>query len=66
VVAGFNFVMNMRLLQIYRPSALATCALTTAIFGVLASAAIAGEALTPTLLLSALMVAAGIGLTTRR
>ena len=26
VVAGFNFVMNMRLLQIYRPSALATCA----------------------------------------
>jgi len=66
VVAGFNFVMNMRLLQIYRPSALATCALTTPIFGVLASAAITGEALTPTLLLSALMVAAGIGLTTRR
>jgi drug/metabolite transporter (DMT)-like permease len=66
VVAGFNFVANMRLLQIYRPSALATCALTTPIFGVLASAAIAGEALTPTLLLSALMVAAGIGLTTRR
>ncbi len=52
--------------RIYRPSALATCALTTPIFGVLASAAIAGEALTPTLLLSALMVAAGIGLTTRR
>jgi drug/metabolite transporter (DMT)-like permease len=56
----------MRLLQIYRPSALATCALTTPIFGVLASAAITGEAVTPTLLLSALMVAAGIGLTTRR
>jgi hypothetical protein len=35
-------------------------------FGVLVSAAIAGEALTPTLLLSALMVAGGIGLTTRR
>lgn len=66
VVAGFNFVMNMRLLQIYRPSALATCALTTPIFGVLVSAAITGEALTPMLLLSALMVAAGIGLTTRR
>jgi drug/metabolite transporter (DMT)-like permease len=66
VVAGFNFVMNMRLLQISRPSALATCALTTPIFGVLASAAITGEALTPTLLLSALMVAAGIGLATRR
>ena len=42
-MAGFNFVMNMRLLQIYRPSALATCALTTPIFGVLASAAITGE-----------------------
>jgi drug/metabolite transporter (DMT)-like permease len=66
VVAGFNFVMNMRLLQRYRPSGLATCALTTPIFGVLVSAALAGEALTPMLLVSALLVAAGIGLTTRR
>ena len=66
VVAGFNFVINLRLLQLYRPSALATCSLTTPIFGVLAAAAIAGDPLTPTLLLSALMVAAGIGLTTRR
>ncbi len=66
VVAGFNFVMNMRLLQRYRPSGLATCALTTPIFGVLVSAALAGEALTPMLLVSAVMVAAGIGLTTRR
>ena len=65
-MAGFNFAMNMRLLQIYRPSALATRALTTPSFGVLASAAITGEALTPTLLPSALMVAAGIGLATRR
>ena len=66
IVAGFNFVMNMRLLQLYRPSALAACSLTTPIFGVLASAVVAGDPLTPTLLLSTLMVAAGIGLTTRR
>jgi drug/metabolite transporter (DMT)-like permease len=65
VVAGFNFVMNLRLLQIYRPSALATCALTTPIFGVLISAAIAGEPLTPTLLVSAVMVTVGIALTSR-
>jgi drug/metabolite transporter (DMT)-like permease len=66
IVAGFNFVANMRLLQVYRPSALAACSLTTPIFGVLASAAVAGDPLTPTLALSTLMVAAGIGLTTRR
>ena len=66
VVAGFNFVVNSYLLQIYRPSALAACALTTPIFGVLISAVITGDPLTPTLLLSAGMVAAGIGLTSRR
>ena len=66
VVAGFNFVMNMRLLQICRPRPLATCALATPIFGVLVSAAAAGEPLTPTLFLSSLMVAAGVGLATRR
>jgi drug/metabolite transporter (DMT)-like permease len=66
VVAGFNFVMNTYLLQVYRPSALAACSLTTPIFGVLVSAAVAGDRLTPTLLASTLMVAAGIGLTTRR
>ncbi len=66
VVAGFNFVMNMYLLQKYRPSALATWSLTTPIFGVLVSAVITGDTLTPTLLVSTLMVAAGIGLTTRR
>lgn len=66
VVAGFNFVVNMYLLRIYRPSALAATALTTPLFGVLFSAAIAGDRLTPTLLLSSVMVAAGIGLTSRR
>ncbi len=46
VVAGFNFVVNSRLFQVYRPSALATCSLTTPIFGVLVAAAIAGDQLT--------------------
>lgn len=66
VVAGFNFVTNMYLLQTYRPSALAAWSLTTPIFGVLVAAVIAGAGLAPTLLFSTLMVAAGIGLTTRR
>lgn len=66
LVAGFNFVVNMYLLKIYRPSALAATQLTTPIFGVLIAAAVAGDQLTPLLVLSSLMVAAGIGLTSRR
>jgi drug/metabolite transporter (DMT)-like permease len=58
--------MNMRLLQPYRPSALAAWSLTTPVLGVLVPAAIVGDPLTPTPLLATLMVAAGIGLTTRR
>lgn len=65
IVAGFNFLMNMRLLQVYRPSGLAALSLTTPIWGVLASAAIAGERLTAPLVVSTALVAAGIGLTTR-
>jgi drug/metabolite transporter (DMT)-like permease len=66
IVAGFNFVVHAWLLQLYPPSALATCALTAPIWGVLLATAIAGDPLTPTLLLSSLMVAAGIGLATRK
>ena len=66
VVAGFNFVVNSYLLQVYRASALAACSLTTPLFGVLIAAAAVGDRLSPLLLLSSLMVAAGIGLTTRR
>ena len=65
IVAGFNFVMNMYLIQTYRPSALAACSLSTPLFGVLASAAIAGDSITPTLLASTAMVTVGIGLTVR-
>jgi drug/metabolite transporter (DMT)-like permease len=66
IVAGFNFVVNMWLLGRYRPSALAACALTSPLFGVVMAAAVMGDRLTPTLLLSSLLVAAGVGLVTRR
>jgi drug/metabolite transporter (DMT)-like permease len=66
IIGGFNFLLNAKLLQIYRPSALATVALTTPIWGVLVAAAIGREGLAPELLLSALLVVAGIALTSRR
>lgn len=66
VVAGFNFIVNLWLLKRYRPSALAGFALASPIFGVLLSGLIIGEPLTGALLLSSLLVAAGIGLTSRR
>jgi len=66
LIGGFNFVLNAKLLQIYHPSAMATMALSTPIWGVLIAAAIGREGLAPALVLASAMVAAGIGLTTRR
>lgn len=66
VVAGFNFVVNSYLYRIYLASALATCSLTTPLFGVLVAAAITGDRLSPEVLLSSLLVASGIGLAVRR
>jgi drug/metabolite transporter (DMT)-like permease len=66
LIGGFNFVLNAKLLQIYQPSAMATVALSTPIWGVLIAAAIGREDLAPELVLASAMVAAGIGLTTRR
>ncbi len=66
VIAGFNFVVNSYLFQVYLASALATCSLTTPLAGVLIAAAVTGDRLSPLLLLSSVMVAAGIGLTVRR
>jgi drug/metabolite transporter (DMT)-like permease len=66
VIAGFNFVVNAWLLQRYLPSAVATCMLTTPIWGVLIAAVAAGDRLTPALILSSVMVAVGIGIATRR
>jgi drug/metabolite transporter (DMT)-like permease len=66
VVAGFNFLVSTWMLQIYRPSVLASTALTTPIFGLLTARVVIGDPLTPALLLSGLMVALGIGITTWR
>jgi drug/metabolite transporter (DMT)-like permease len=66
VVAGFNFIVNSYLYRVYLASALTTCSLTTPLFGVLIAAAVTGDRLSPLLLLSSVMVAAGIGLTVRR
>lgn len=66
VIAGFNFIVNSYLYRVYLASALATCSLTTPLFGVLIAAAVTGDRLSPVLLLSSFMVAAGIGLTVRR
>lgn len=62
VVAGFNFVVNLWLLQRYRPSGLAAFFLTQPVFGVLTAAAITGDRLTPDLVVAAVALAAGIGL----
>jgi drug/metabolite transporter (DMT)-like permease len=66
VVAGFNFIVNSYLYKVYLASAIATCSLTTPLFGVLVAAAVTGDQLSPVLLLSSIMVAAGIGLSVRR
>jgi drug/metabolite transporter (DMT)-like permease len=66
IVAGFNFVVNAWLLQIYRPSALAAWSLTSPIWGVLIAAAIVGDPLTPPLLVASGLVGLGVGLSTKR
>jgi drug/metabolite transporter (DMT)-like permease len=66
VIAGFNFVVNLWLLEHYRPSILATLFLTQPIFGVVAAALVTGDPLTADLFVASAAVALGIGLTTRR
>lgn len=65
VIAGFNFVVNLWLLQRYRPSSLVPFFLTQPLFGVVAAAILTGEPLTWELLLACVAVAIGMGLTTR-
>jgi drug/metabolite transporter (DMT)-like permease len=65
VIAGFNFVVNMWLLQRYRPSSLVPFFLTQPLFGVVAAALLTGDPLTWELLLACVAVAIGMGLTTR-
>jgi drug/metabolite transporter (DMT)-like permease len=66
VIAGFNFVVNLWLLERYRPSVLATFFLTQPIFGVIAAAVVTGERLTTDLFFASAAVALGVGLSTRR
>lgn len=62
LVAGFNFLVNAWLLQRYQASGLAILSLTSPLFGILFAALVTGDAVTPTLLVSALMVAGGVGI----
>jgi drug/metabolite transporter (DMT)-like permease len=64
VIAGFNFIANMSLLKTYRPSALAAFALTTPLFGVVATALVLDEAIDGRLAVSTLLVAGGIAAAT--
>jgi len=65
IVAGFNFILNTRLLKVYRPSSLAALYLTTPLFGVLQSWLLVGEPLTLRLLAAALLVVGGLALASR-
>src|SRR5581483_9029034 len=62
IIAGFNFIANMRLLKTYRPSALAAFALTTPVFGVIATALVLGEPVGGALALSTLLAAAAVAI----
>lgn len=65
LIAGFNFVVNLWLLQRYRPSSLVPFFLTQPLFGVVAAALLTGDPLTGELLIACVAVAIGMGLTTR-
>ena len=65
VLAGFNFVINLWLLQHYRPSGLAAFYLTQPVFGVIAATLMAGDRLTPELIVASVAVTVGIWLTGR-
>ena len=65
LIAGFNFVVNLWLLQRYRPSSLVPFFLTQPLFGVLAAALLTGDPLTWELLIAGVAVAIGMGLSTR-
>jgi drug/metabolite transporter (DMT)-like permease len=66
VIAGFNFVVNLWLLERYRPGVLAAFFLTQPIFGVVAAALLTGERLTADLFVASAAVAVGVGLSARR
>jgi len=65
LVAGFCFVVNLWLLKRYRASTLATFSLSQPVLGVLIATIVAGDPLTPGLLVACAGVVAGIALTLR-
>lgn len=65
LIAGFNFVVNLWLLQRYRPSSLVPFFLTQPLFGVVAAALLTGDPLTWELLIAGVAVAIGMGFSTR-
>jgi drug/metabolite transporter (DMT)-like permease len=65
VLAGFNFVVNLWLLQRYRPSGLAAFYLTQPVFGLIAASLMAGDRLTVELIVASVAVTVGIWLTGR-
>jgi drug/metabolite transporter (DMT)-like permease len=65
LIAGFNFVVNLWLLQRYRPSSLVPFFLTQPLFGVVVAALLTGDPLTGELVVACVAVAIGMGLTTR-
>jgi O-acetylserine/cysteine efflux transporter len=65
LIAGFNFVVNLWLLQRYRPSSLVPFFLTQPLFGVITAALLTGDPLTWELLIAGIAVAIGMGLSTR-
>jgi len=66
IVAGFCFVVWTELLRRHSAGTLSMFAFTIPFFGVLVSAAIFGETVTPRIIVSGLMVTAGIGIVTWR
>ena len=58
-------MVNLALLRDDRPSALSAFFLTPPIFGVVAAALVAGDPLTPELVVACAAVAVGIGLASR-
>ena len=65
VVAGFCFIVQVSLIRHYDASRVSAFGFTTPIFGVLAAAALLGEALTAGLLVSMVLVGAGLVLVNR-
>ncbi|MBN8733819.1 MAG: DMT family transporter [Acidobacteria bacterium] len=66
IVAGFCFVVWTELLRRHSAGTLSMFAFTVPFFGVLVAALVFGEAVTPRIIVSGILVTAGIGIVTRQ